>query len=136
MTAWPLLLQSLTWALTRRPDWLSSSESKHPCRLSAPVPVRTNPPLCVNLYSPVVELNRAVAVAMNQGPEAGIVLIDAILERGDLADYHLAHSARAELYRRSGQIEAARESYARAIDLTEQEPARRFLERRLQELEA
>ncbi len=86
--------------------------------------------------SPVVELNRAVAVAMNQGPEAGIVLIDAILERGDLADYHLAHSARAELYRRSGQIEAARESYARAIDLTEQEPARRFLERRLQELEA
>ena len=86
--------------------------------------------------SPVVELNRAVAVAMHQGPEAGIVLIDAILERGDLADYHLAHSARAELYRRAGQIDAARDSYARAIDLTQQEPARRFLERRLQELDA
>jgi RNA polymerase sigma-70 factor (ECF subfamily) len=85
--------------------------------------------------SPVVELNRAVAIAMHQGPEAGIVLIDAILERGDLADYHLAHSARAELYRRAGQIAAARESYARALDLTQQEPARRFLERRLQELD-
>lgn len=86
--------------------------------------------------SPVVELNRAVAVAMHQGPEAGIVLIDAILERGDLVDYHLAHSARAELYRRAGQFEDARESYARALDLTQQEPARRFLERRLQELDA
>ncbi len=84
--------------------------------------------------SPVAELNRAVAVAMRDGPEAGIALIDAILERGDLSDYHLAHSARAELSRRAGRTEDARVSYLRAIDLTQQEPARRFLERRLGDL--
>ncbi len=84
--------------------------------------------------SPVVELNRAVAVAMRDGPEAGIALIDAILERGDLSDYHLAHSARAELSRRAGRTGEARESYVRAIGLTHQEPARRFLERRLNDL--
>jgi RNA polymerase sigma-70 factor (ECF subfamily) len=84
--------------------------------------------------SPVVELNRAVAVAMRDGPETGLVLIDAILARGDLGNYHLAHSARADLCRRLGRTAEARASYERALDLTWQEPERRFLERRLREL--
>jgi RNA polymerase sigma-70 factor (ECF subfamily) len=84
--------------------------------------------------SPVVELNRAAAVAMRDGPEAGLVLIDAILARGDLADYHLAHSARADLCRRLGKLDDARSSYQRALQLTRQEPERRFLERRLQQI--
>ncbi len=84
--------------------------------------------------SPVVELNRAAAVAMRDGPAAGLALIDAILVRGDLADYQLAHSARADLCRRLGRTQEARESYQRALALARQEPERRFLERRLQEL--
>lgn len=84
--------------------------------------------------TPVVELNRAVAVAMRDGPEAGLALVDAILARGDLADYRLAHAARADLYRRLGQVAEARASYARALELTRQEPERRFLERRMAEL--
>ena len=84
--------------------------------------------------SPVVELNRAAAVAMRDGPEAGLALIDAILVRGDLEEYHLAHSARAELCRRLGRVEEARASYHRALELTRQEPERRFLERRVAEL--
>jgi RNA polymerase sigma-70 factor (ECF subfamily) len=84
--------------------------------------------------SPVVELNRAVAVAMRDGPSAGLALIDAILERGDLSDYHLAHAARADLCRRLGRIAEAKVSYERALRLTEQEPERQFLERRLAEL--
>jgi RNA polymerase sigma-70 factor (ECF subfamily) len=84
--------------------------------------------------SPVIELNRAVAVAMRDGPTAGLALIDAILGRGALADYHLAHSARAELCRRLGRTADARTSYTRALDLARQEPQRRFLERRLREL--
>ncbi len=84
--------------------------------------------------SPVIELNRAVAVAMRDGPAAGLALIDAILARGDLADYHLAHSARADLCRRTGDVARARGSYARALELARQEPERRFLERRLAEL--
>jgi RNA polymerase sigma-70 factor (ECF subfamily) len=84
--------------------------------------------------SPVVELNRAVAVAMRDGPLAGLELIDQILARGDLADYHLAHSARADLCRRLGILAEARASYERALVLTRQEPERRFLERRLREL--
>ncbi|MGH8587379.1 MAG: RNA polymerase sigma factor [Gammaproteobacteria bacterium] len=84
--------------------------------------------------SPVVELNRAVAVAMRDGPEAGLALINAILARGDLSDYHLAHSAHADLCRRLGRTVEARASYHRALDLTRQEPERRFLERRLLEL--
>jgi RNA polymerase sigma-70 factor, ECF subfamily len=84
--------------------------------------------------SPVIELNRAVAVAMRDGPGAGLALIDAILGRGALADYHLAHSARAELCRRLGRTADARASYTRALDLARQEPQRRFLERRLREL--
>jgi RNA polymerase sigma-70 factor (ECF subfamily) len=84
--------------------------------------------------SPVIELNRAVAVAMRDGPAPGLALIDAILSRGDLTAYHLAHSARADLCRRLGKKDEARVSYERALALTKQEPERRFLERRLREL--
>jgi len=84
--------------------------------------------------SPVVELNRAAAVAMRDGPSAGLALIDALLARGDLADYHLAHSARADLLRRLGRTAEARAAYEVALELTRQVPERRFLERRLREL--
>ncbi|GIW55462.1 MAG: DNA-directed RNA polymerase sigma-70 factor [Nitrospiraceae bacterium] len=84
--------------------------------------------------SPVVELNRAVAVAMRDGPAAGLALIDAILARGDLKDYHLAHAARADLCRRLGNTAEARASYRRALGLARQQPERRFLKRRLSEL--
>ena len=84
--------------------------------------------------SPVVELNRAVAVALRDGPEAGLALIDAILARGDLSDYRLAHAARADLCRRLGWNAEARAAYLRALELTQQEPERRFLEGRLAEL--
>lgn len=84
--------------------------------------------------SPVVELNRAVAVAMRDGPAAGLTLIEAIQARGDLRDYHLAHAAHADLCRRLGRTDEARASYQRALGLTQQEPERRFLERRLREL--
>ncbi|MNE33660.1 hypothetical protein D3C80_1273440 [compost metagenome] len=84
--------------------------------------------------SPVIELNRAVALAMRDGPQAGLDVVDAILERGDLADYHLAHAARADFCRRLGRNDEARESYRKALELTRQEPERRFLEQRLREL--
>ncbi len=84
--------------------------------------------------SPVVELNRAVAVAMRDGPLAGLVLIDGLLTRGDLSDYHLAHAARADLCRRLGRTADARAAYERALCLARQDPERRFLERRLREL--
>jgi RNA polymerase sigma-70 factor, ECF subfamily len=84
--------------------------------------------------SPVVELNRAVAVAMRDGPLAGLALVDQILKRGELADYHLAHAARADLCRRLEKHDDARASYQRALSLTQQGPERRFLERRLAEL--
>jgi RNA polymerase sigma-70 factor (ECF subfamily) len=84
--------------------------------------------------SPVVELNRAVAVAMRDGPEAGVAIIDAIFARGDLVDYRPAHAARAELCRRLGRTADARASYERAIALARQEPERRYLERRLADL--
>jgi RNA polymerase sigma-70 factor (ECF subfamily) len=84
--------------------------------------------------SPVIELNRAVAVAMRDGPAAGLAIVDDILARGELTDYHLAHAARADLARRLGRRADARESYERALALTRQEPERRFLERRLAEL--
>ncbi len=86
--------------------------------------------------SPVVELNRAAAVAMHDGPAAGLALVDAILARGELADYHLAHAARADLCRRLGRNAEARASYERALALTRQEPERHFLERRLAALSA
>ena len=84
--------------------------------------------------TPIIELNRAAAIAMRDGPEAGLGLIDAILARGTLADYHFAHSARADLLRRLGRLDAARGAYRRALELSEQAPERRFLERRLREL--
>jgi RNA polymerase sigma-70 factor (ECF subfamily) len=85
--------------------------------------------------SPVVALNRAVAVAMRDGPAAGLTLIEAIHARGELADYHLAHAARADLCRRLGRTGEARAAYVQALALARQEPERRFLERRLNELE-
>lgn len=84
--------------------------------------------------SPVVELNRAVAVAMRDGPQAGLVLIDELLARGELQEYHLAHAARADMFRRLGQAEAARSAYQRALSLAKQDPERRFLARRIAEL--
>ena len=84
--------------------------------------------------SPVIELNRAVAVAMRDGPAAGVQLIDELFKRGELLDYRLAHAARADLCRRLGQFADARDSYERAIALTRQDPERRFLERQLAEL--
>ena len=84
--------------------------------------------------SPVVELNRAAALAMRDGPAAGLARVDALLARGELADYHLAHSARADLLRRLGHTAEARAAYGRALALARQEPERRFLERRLREL--
>jgi RNA polymerase sigma-70 factor (ECF subfamily) len=108
----------------------------------APSAGATDWPQIVGLYdvlvradpSAVVELNRAAAIAMRDGPAAGLVLVDRILIRGDLTDYHLAHSARADLCRRLGRNAEARVSYQRALELTRLEPERRFLERRLAEL--
>jgi RNA polymerase sigma-70 factor (ECF subfamily) len=110
----------------------------------APIAAATDWPQIVALYdalmrfdpSPVVELNRAVAVAMRDGPAAGLAVIDAILARGDLTDYYLAHSARADLSRRLGRTVDARAAYRRALDLTQQATERRFLERRLADLPA
>jgi RNA polymerase sigma-70 factor (ECF subfamily) len=84
--------------------------------------------------SPVIELNRAAAVAMRDGPEAGLALIDAILARGDLDDYYLAHAARGDLYRRAGHVSEAAKAYRRTLELATQEPERRFIRRRLEEL--
>ena len=84
--------------------------------------------------SPVVELNRAVALAMRDGPAAGLAEIDALLADGTLDDYHLAHAARADLCRRLGRTDDARHSYRKALELARQEPERRFLEKRLAEL--
>lgn len=102
----------------------------------------TDWPQIVGLYdvllraepSPVFALNRAVAVAMWRGPAEGLTLVDQVLARGDLEQYHWAHAARADLCRRLGRVDAARDSYARALVLVKQEPERRFLERRLREL--
>nr|WP_315438116.1 RNA polymerase sigma factor [uncultured Pseudomonas sp.] len=85
--------------------------------------------------SPVIELNRAVAVAKRDGAVAGLTLIEGILDRGELQDYHLAHSARAEFCRQLGRVEQARAAYRRALELTRQEPERRFIEGRLSELD-
>jgi RNA polymerase sigma-70 factor, ECF subfamily len=84
--------------------------------------------------TPVIELNRAAAVAMRDGPAAGLALVDTILARGELADYQPAHAARADLCRRLGRVREARAAYRRALELTNQGAARRFLERRLSEL--
>ena len=108
----------------------------------APAPEATDWPQIVSLYdallrvasSPVAALNRAVAVAMRDGPAPGLAEIDAILEAGDLAGYHLAHAARADLLRRLGRFDDARAAYGQALALVQQEPERRFLEKRLAEL--
>jgi RNA polymerase sigma-70 factor, ECF subfamily len=84
--------------------------------------------------SPVVHLNRAVAIAMRDGPEAGLTHIDAVLEHGELANYYLAHSARAEMCRRLGRTAEARSSYEKALALTQQEPERQFLRERIRQL--
>jgi RNA polymerase sigma-70 factor, ECF subfamily len=84
--------------------------------------------------SPVVQLNRAVAIAMRDGPEAGLTHINAVLERGELANYYLAHSARADMYRRLGRTAEAKSSYERALALTQQEPERQFLQERIRQL--
>ena len=102
----------------------------------------TDWPQIVSLYdrllriqpSPVVQLNRAVAIAMRDGPEAGLTLIDVLLEHGELANYYLAHSARADLYRRLGRTSEARSSYEKALALTQQEPERQFLQERIRQL--
>ena len=111
---------------------------------AAPTPQQTNWNEIVAFYdllieaqrSPVVELNRAVAIAMRDGPEQGLTLIDDILERGDLASYHLAHAARADLLRRLDRPGEARVAYVRALEFVALEPERRFLERRLASLSA
>ncbi len=108
----------------------------------APDPAATDWAQIVGLYSllaqveptPVVQLNRAVAVAMRDGPQAGLQLLDEILAEGDLAHYHLAHAARADLCRQLGKTAGAKASYQRALELVKQEPERRFLESRLREL--
>jgi RNA polymerase sigma-70 factor (ECF subfamily) len=84
--------------------------------------------------SPIVELNRAVAIAMRDGPRAGLRLVEAILARGELADYHLAHAARADFYRRMERWKDAKAAYQKALDLAQQEPERRFLKKRIAEL--
>ena len=86
--------------------------------------------------SPVIALNRAAALAMQDGPAAGLAVIDALLAAGELRDYHLAHAARADLCRRLGRSDEARESYRVALSLAQQEPERRFLLRRIAELPA
>jgi RNA polymerase sigma-70 factor (ECF subfamily) len=109
---------------------------------SAPMAAATDWDRIVGLYdlllrvepSPVIELNRAAAVAMRDGPQAGLELIDDILTHGELANYHLAHAARADLCRRLGRTAQAHDSYQRALALTRLEPERRFLEQRLREL--
>lgn len=108
----------------------------------APSAAQTDWPQIVRLYdvllqlgpSPVVELNRAVAVAMRDGAEAGLLLVDQLLERGDLQDYHLSHATRADLLRRLARTDEAREAYRRALRLAQLEPERRFLKKQLASL--
>ena len=127
---------------SRRPGPYSIQAAIAAVHASSPDAAGTDWAEIVGLYdvlwrldpSPVIELNRAVAVAMRDGPGAGLALVDAILDRGDLRDYRLAHAARAELCRRLGKKAAARAAYEKALALTKQEPERRFLERRLAEL--
>jgi RNA polymerase sigma-70 factor, ECF subfamily len=129
-------------ALTRRGGPYSVQAAIAALHAEAPSLAETDWGEIVGLYdvllrsdpSPVIELNRAVAVAMRDGPEVGLRLVDAILKRGDLQDYRLAHAARAELCRRLGKTADARRSFERALALARQEPERRFLQRRLAEL--
>lgn len=138
--------EGITWVeralLSRRVGPYTLQGAIAACHAEAPTSAETDWAQIVALYdvllrvepSPVVELNRAVAVAMRDGPAAGLALIDGIVARGELRDYHLIHSARADLCRRLGKKADARAAYQRALALTQQEPERRFLERRLKEL--
>ncbi|MFJ2686339.1 RNA polymerase sigma factor [Pseudomonas sp. NPDC087342] len=109
----------------------------------APTAGETDWPQIVGLYdlllravpSPVIELNRAVALAMRDGPLAGLTVVEDLLARGELLDYHLAHSARGQFCRQLGRVDEARAAYERALELTQQAPERRFIEGRLRELE-
>jgi RNA polymerase sigma-70 factor (ECF subfamily) len=129
---------------SRRPGPYTLQAAIAAVHASSPVAAATDWPQIVALYnvlaqtvpSPVVELNRAVAVAMRDGAAAGLALVDAILARGDLDSYHLAHSTRAELCRRLGKPAEARKSYERALALTRLEPERRFLQKRIEELQS
>ncbi len=85
--------------------------------------------------SPVVELNRAVALAMRDGPAAGLAVTDELLARGELPEYHLLHAARADFCRRLGRVDEAREAYRTALALAQLEPEKRFLQRQLSELD-
>lgn len=84
--------------------------------------------------SPVIELNRAVAIAMRDGPQSGVQIVDDILARGELADYHLAHSTRGELLRRAGQVQPAIQAFERALQLVKQLPEQRMLQRKIEQL--
>ena len=127
---------------SRRPGPYALQAAISAVHADAPEPAATDWAQIVELYgvllradpSPVIELNRAAALAMRDGPAAGLTLIEALLARGELADYHLAHSARADLYRRLGRPVEAADAYRRALSLARQEPERRFLERRLAEV--
>jgi RNA polymerase sigma-70 factor (ECF subfamily) len=110
------------------------SEAAHPSSTDWAQIVGLYDVLLREVPSPVVELNRAVAIAMRDGPAAGLALVNQILDRGDLQDYRLAHATRAELSRRIGDVAQARASFGRALALTKQDAERRFLERRLGEL--
>ena len=120
------------WRWGSRPIRHSIGDRRDPCL--APTASATDWGRIVGLYdvllqaepSPIVELNRAVAVAMRDGPAAGLALIDGPFARGELTTYHLAHAAKADLCRRLRQIDEARRSYERALSLTQQEPERRF----------
>jgi len=90
--------------------------------------------LLEHTHSPVIALNRAVAVAMRDGPQAGLALVDELMEQGHLHDYHLAHATRADLYRRMGHVKEARDAYQDALRLTRQGPEQRFLQQRLDDL--
>jgi RNA polymerase sigma-70 factor (ECF subfamily) len=126
----------------RRPGPYALQSAIAAVHADAPDPASTDWAQIVGLYdllletdpSPVIELNRAAAVAMRDGPAAGLALIEALLARGDLADYHLAHAARADLCRRLGRTQQAAEAYRRALSQARQEPERRFLQRRLAEV--
>jgi len=146
---WDHILVSRGLAALDRAEELADSPGRYTlqaaiaaCHARARTPGETDYARIASLYetlgriapSPIVELNRAVAVAMRDGPHAGLVLVDAILARGELADYRLAHAARADMCRRLGKDAEARASYKHALALTQQEPERRFLARRLSEL--
>jgi RNA polymerase sigma-70 factor (ECF subfamily) len=128
---------------SRRPGPYTLQAAISAVHANSPVAAATDWRQIVALYdvltrvapSPIVDLNRAVAIAMRDGAAAGLTLVDEILKSGDLDGYHLAHSARAELCRRLGDKKEARKSYQRALELTRQDPERRFLQKRLAELE-